>query len=49
LEDLRVRQKDNFKAYLKEMGYGCLSWIQLAQDRKEGWAVVNRVINTVVP
>jgi hypothetical protein len=31
------------------MGWGCVDWIGLAQDRKQWKAVVNVVMNLLVP
>jgi hypothetical protein len=33
---------------LREIGWGSVDWIQLAQDRDRWRAVVNRVINLLV-
>jgi hypothetical protein len=30
---------------LREIGWGSVDWIQLAQDRDRWWAVVNTVMN----
>jgi hypothetical protein len=30
---------------LREIGWGSVDWIQLAQDRDRWWALVNTVIN----
>jgi hypothetical protein len=41
----RRRWEDGIKMDLREIGLGCVEWIQLARDR-DGWrAVVNAVMN----
>jgi hypothetical protein len=45
----RRRWEDNIKAYVQEVGCGCMDWIELAQDRDRWWAFVNAVINLRVP
>jgi hypothetical protein len=35
--------------YLKEIGWGGMDWIDLAQDRDQWTAVVNMVMNLRVP
>ena len=37
--------EDNIKVYLQEMGYGCMDWIKLAQDRDRWRGLVNVVMN----
>ena len=34
---------------LKEVGWGSMEWIDLAEDRGRWWAVVNAVMNLRVP
>jgi hypothetical protein len=34
---------------LKDIGFGDVDWIQLAQDRDMWWALVNTVMNLRVP
>ena len=46
---LRRRWEDNIKKDLKEMGCGCMDWIELALDREKWRAVVNTVMNLRVP
>jgi hypothetical protein len=36
---------DNIKMYLQELGWGGVTWIDLAQDRDRWWALVNEVIS----
>jgi hypothetical protein len=45
----RRRWVDNVKMDLTETGYGCMDWIDLAQDRNQWRAVVNTVMNPRVP
>jgi hypothetical protein len=45
LEDQGV---DGIKMELREIGWGCVEWIQLAQDRDRWRAVVNAVMNLLV-
>jgi hypothetical protein len=45
----RRRWEDNIKMDLREVGFGDVDWIHLAQDR-DGWrALVNTVMNLLVP
>jgi hypothetical protein len=39
------RWKDNIKMDLREVGWGGMDWINLAQDRDRWRAVVNAVMN----
>jgi hypothetical protein len=41
----RHRWVDNIKMYLREMGWGGMDWIDLAQDRDQWRALVDTVIN----
>jgi hypothetical protein len=45
----RRRWKDNIKMDLREMGFGVVDWIHLAQDRDRWRALVNTVMNLRVP
>ena len=45
----RRRGKDNIKMYLKELRWGGLDWIGLAQDRDRRRAVVKAVMNFLIP
>ena len=49
LERPRHRWDDNIKMDLREVGWGGVDWIDLAQDRNRWWAVVYTVINLRVP
>jgi hypothetical protein len=40
---------DNIKMDLREIGWNCVDWIDLGQDRDQWRAVVNTVINLRVP
>jgi hypothetical protein len=35
--------------YLQEVGCGVMDWIGLAQDRGRWWALVDAVMNLLVP
>jgi hypothetical protein len=41
----RRRWEDGIKMDLREIGWGGVEWIHLAQDRDHWWAVVNAVMN----
>ena len=41
--------KDNIKMDLEEVGGGCGDWMELAQDRDRGRALVSTVMNFGVP
>jgi hypothetical protein len=45
----RRRWEDNIRMYLREIGWGVMDWIDLAQDRDQWRALVNRVMNLQVP
>jgi hypothetical protein len=45
----RRRWEDNIKMNLKEIGFGDVDWIDLAQDRDRWRALVNTVMNLWVP
>jgi hypothetical protein len=45
LERLRRRWEDGMKMDLREIGWGGVGWIHLAQDRVRWWAVVSAVMN----
>jgi hypothetical protein len=45
LERPRRRWEDGIKMNLREIGWGCVEWIHLAQDRDRWQAVVNAVMN----
>jgi hypothetical protein len=45
----RRRWEVNIKMYLREIGWGGMDWIDLAQDRDQWGALVNTVINLRVP
>jgi hypothetical protein len=38
-------RRDGIKIDLREIGWGGVDWIRLAQDRDRWWAVVNAVMN----
>jgi hypothetical protein len=41
----RLRRKDGIKMNLREIGWGGVEWIYLAEDRFRWWALVNAVMN----
>jgi hypothetical protein len=41
----RFRWEDGIRIYIREIGWGSVEWIQLAQDRDTWWALVNTVMN----
>jgi hypothetical protein len=43
------RWVDNIKMDLREIGWGGMDWIDLAQDRDQWRALVNTVMNLLVP
>jgi hypothetical protein len=49
LERPRRRWEDNIKMDLREVGWGGMDWINLAQDLDRWRALVNAVMNLRVP
>ena len=45
----RCRWEDNIKMNLQEVGGSCGDWMELAQDRERGRALVGTVMNLRVP
>jgi hypothetical protein len=45
----RSRWEDNIRMDLREIGWGGMDWIDLAQDRDQSRALVNTVMNLRVP
>ena len=45
----RRRWEDNIRMDLREVGCGCVGWIELAQDRDRRRALVSAVMNLWVP
>jgi hypothetical protein len=45
----RRRWEDNIKMDVREIGWGGVDWIELAQDRDQWRALLNRVMNIRVP
>jgi hypothetical protein len=43
------RWEDNIRMDLRDIGWGGMDWIDLAQDRNQWRAVVNTVMNLRVP
>jgi hypothetical protein len=46
---LRRRWVDNIKIYLREIGWGGMDWIDLAEGRDQWRALANMVMNLRVP
>jgi hypothetical protein len=40
---------DNIKIDFREIGWGCMDWINLAQDKDQWKALVSTVMNLWVP
>jgi hypothetical protein len=45
----RRRWEDNIRIDLREVGCGCVDWMELAQDRDSWRALVSAVMNLLVP
>jgi hypothetical protein len=45
----RCGWEDNIRMDLREIGWGGMDWIELAQDRDQWRALVNTVMNLRVP
>jgi hypothetical protein len=45
----RRRWEDNIKMYLREIGFWDVDWIHWAQDRDRWRALVNTLMNLLVP
>jgi hypothetical protein len=45
----RLRWKDNMKMDLTDIGYVGVDWVHMAQDRYRWRALVNTVMNLLVP
>jgi hypothetical protein len=45
----RCRWMDTIKMDLREIGWGGMDWIDMAQDRDQWRALVNTIINLQVP
>jgi hypothetical protein len=45
----RRRWKDNIRVDLREIGWGSMYWIDLAQDRDQWRALLNTVMNLLAP
>ena len=43
------RWEDNIRMDLREVGFGCVDWMELAQDRDRWRALVSAVMNLRVP
>jgi hypothetical protein len=49
LEDLNVGGRILIKTDIREIGWGSMDWIDLAQDRDQYRTLVNTVVNLRVP
>jgi hypothetical protein len=49
LERPRRRWEDNIRMDLREIGWGGMDWIDLAQDKDQWRAFVNTLVNLQVP
>jgi len=45
----RHRWENNIRMDLREVGWGCVDWMELAQDRDRWRALVSAVMNLRVP
>jgi hypothetical protein len=45
----RLRWENNIRMDLTEMGWKCVDWIHLAQDRDHWRAILNMAMNLQVP
>jgi hypothetical protein len=43
------RWEDNIKKAFREVEWGIVDWIHLAQDRNQWWVLVNTVMNLQIP
>jgi hypothetical protein len=45
----RCRWEHNIRVDLREIGWEGADWMNLAQDKDKGWAILNKVMNIRVP
>jgi hypothetical protein len=45
----RRKWEENIRMYLREIGWGGMDWIDLAQDRDQWRSLVNTLMNLWVP
>jgi hypothetical protein len=45
----RRRWEDDIKTVFRETGLDCMDWIHMTQDRDKRRAIVNMIVNFVVP
>jgi hypothetical protein len=43
------RKEDNIKMNLRQIGWGNIDWVNLAPDRNRWWALMNTVMNLLIP
>jgi hypothetical protein len=41
--------EDNIRMDLRDIGWGGMDWIRLAQDRDQWWGLVNTIMNLRLP
>jgi hypothetical protein len=46
---IKICLNDNIKIHLRKIGWECMDWIDLGQDRDQWRALVNTVMNLWVP
>jgi hypothetical protein len=45
----RHRWMNNIKMDLREIGWGGMDWIDVAEDWHQWWALVNMIMNILIP
>jgi len=49
LDRSRRRWEDNIRMDVREIGWKCVDWMHLVEDRDQWWALVKTVISIRVP
>jgi hypothetical protein len=49
LDRSRRRWEDNIRMDVREIGWKCVDWMHLVEDRDQWWALVKTVISVRVP